>query len=531
MGGFLPLRDGFRPAPLRTVISMGGNWPSLLDFLAGVVVTLLGVGIFARGWRRSLRDKEQSVLALARKEGELQARDQRAKADEEIARGRLAFQEEQQRALAERQRVEKELAETRARLETRGDQVARQESFFNSRRGEIEALRDQLERQSQLYRARLRQVGTLDEEQLRAALREETRQECETELRDLRNVLLNRAETELKEEARRILIDSLQRLTSTVPAETGATLVRLPGEEMKGRIIGREGRNIKAFETATGVTLMIDETPDSVLVSSFDPVRREVARVALERLVADGRIHPASIEEAVRRADEEIRDNVIALGEKAVLRLRLANVHPEIVPLLGQLHFRLSNNQNTLDHSIEVASIGGLLAAELGLDPEPAKRAGLFHDLGKAMDRDYEGSHAQAAANLLKAHGEDARVVNAVAAHHQEVPAESVYAPLLMIADGVSAARPGARSESIEGYLQRVHALEELARGFPGVVEAYAVQAGREVRVIVAPERLTDFEARQLARELRQRIENELQYPGSIKITVIRETRVNEVAK
>jgi ribonuclease Y len=503
---------------------MGGLLSSLPYFLEGVLVTLLFGWIFSRWWARGLRDKADSVLALARKEGELHARELRSQAEQEIARARAAFQEQQQR-------VETEFAETRAHVEGRADELGRLESFFNGRRGEIEALRDQLERQTQLYRVRLREVATLDEADLRAALREQVRQECETELRDQRNELRARAETELKDEGRRILIDSLQRLTSTVPAEIGATLVRLPGEEMKGRIIGREGRNIKAFESATGVTLMIDETPDTVLVSSFDPVRREVARLALERLVADGRIHPASIEETVRAADAEIRDSVNTLGEKAVLRLRLSRVHPELVSLLGKLHFRLSNNQNTLDHSVEVAFISSLLASELGLDPEPAKRAGLFHDLGKAMDREVEGSHAIAASNLLRAYSEDPRVVNAVAAHHQEVQPESVYAPLLIIADALSAARPGARSESIEGYLQRVHSLEEVARAFPGVTEAYAVQAGREVRVIVAPERITDLEARQLAQDLRRRIEDELNYPGSIKITVIREARYSEVAK
>jgi ribonuclease Y len=502
-----------------------------LAFAAGVVFVLLIGWAFYHASETSSREKADNRLNLARKEAELQARDLRAQAEQEIARVRAAFQEEQQAAARQRQILENELAETRGRLETRADELVRQESSYKGRRAEVEALRDQLERQSQLYRARLRQSGSLNEEQLRAALREEVRLECANELRDLRNDLLNRAETELREEGRRILIDSLQRLTSTVPAEIGATLVRIPGEEMKGRIIGREGRNIKAFESATGVTLMIDETPDAVLVSSFDPVRREVARLALERLVADGRIHPASIEEFVRAADEEVRNNFVALGEKAVLRLRLTGVHPELVAMLGRLHFRLSNNQNTLEHSIEVASICSLLAAELGLDPEPARRAGLFHDLGKALDRDFEGSHAMAAANLLRSYGEDPRVINAVAAHHHEIAPESVYAPLLVVADGLSAARPGARSESIEGYLKRVHALEELARAFPGVTEAYAVQAGREIRVIVAPERMTDLEARQLARDLCHRIEDQMTFPSPIKVTVIRETRFNEVAK
>jgi ribonucrease Y len=503
----------------------------LLALISGVLfAVLLGwAWIFAR--RRDLRDKADYILNLARKEAELQSRDLRTKAEEEIARARVSFQKQQQSAGEERQRAETELAESRARVEARADELGRREAYFNSRRAEIEALRDQVERQSQFYRERLRAAASLNEEQLRTALREEVRLESAAELRDLRNQLRNRAETDLQEESRRILIDSLQRLTATVPAEIGATLVRLPNEEMKGRIIGREGRNIKAFESATGVTLMIDETPDAVLVSSFDPIRREVARLSLERLVADGRIHPASIEETVRKADDEVRQNFAVLGEKAVARLHLSGVHPELVSLLGKLHFRLSNNQNTLDHSVEVASICSFIASELGLDPEPARRAGLFHDLGKVLNGDHPGSHALAAADLLRSYGEDARVINAVAAHHHEVPEESVYASLLVIADAASASRPGARSESIEGYLSRVKSLEDLARGFPGVTEAYAVQAGREVRVIVAPERMTDDEARQLAFDIRRRIEEGLNFQGTIKITVIRESRFNEVAK
>jgi ribonuclease Y len=510
---------------------MGNFGSNLLIFSSGVLVTVLFGWAFISVRKRDLRDKVDYVLNLARKEAELQSRDILAKADHEIAAARAKFQADQQSATDERQRSETELAESRARQETRADELGRREAYFNSRRAEIEALRDQLERQSQFYRERLRATATLNEEQLRSALREEVRLESATELRDLRNQLRNRAETEMQEEGRRILIDSLQRLTSTVPAEIGATLVRLPNEEMKGRIIGREGRNIKAFESATGVTLMIDETPDAVLVSSFDPIRREVARQALERLVADGRIHPASIEETVRQVDDEVRNNFAVLGEKAVAKLRLTSVHPELVSLLGKLHFRLSNNQNTLDHSVEVASICSFIAAELGLDPEPARRAGLFHDLGKVLNGDHPGSHALAAADLLRTYGEDPRVINAVAAHHHEVPEESVYASLLVIADGVSAARPGARSESIEGYLSRVKSLEELARGFPGVTEAYAVQAGREVRVIVAPERITDDQARQLAVDIRRRIEDGLNFQGTVKITVIRESRFNEVAK
>ena len=299
---------------------------------------------------------------------------------------------------------------------------------------------------------------------------------------------------------------------------------------MKGRIIGREGRNIRTFEHSTGTTLMIDEAPDSVLVSSFDPVRREVARLALESLVRDGRIHPANIEAAVEQAEEDISASIIEQGESAVRELRLSQIDQEIVGVLGKLHYRLSNNQNTLAHSVEVANLCSLIASEVGLDPELAKRAGLLHDIGKALDEEHEGSHAIAGSNFVKHHGEDARVVNAVAAHHQEVEAESTYAGLVMVADSLSAVRPGARTASIDGFINRVRSIEEIAQEHPGVVEAYAIQAGREVRVIVEPSKIDDDAARTVARNIRTRIENELSYPGSIEITVIREQRFQETA-
>jgi len=304
----------------------------------------------------------------------------------------------------------------------------------------------------------------------------------------------------------------------------------LPSEEMKGRIIGREGRNIRTFEHATGTTLMIDETPDSVLISCFDPVRREIARIALDALLRDGRIHPASIEEEVEKAEEAMAANITELGEDALRKLRLNNVHPEVVALLGKLHYRLSNNQNTLAHSVEVANLCALIAAEIGLDPALAKRAGLFHDLGKAVDEEYEGSHAAVGADIIKQHGEDPRVVNATAAHHKEVPAESAYAGLVMVADALSAVRPGARASSIDGFIQRVRSIEEIAKEVRGVSDAYAIQAGREVRVIVEPLKVDEDEARKIALHIRERIEEELNYPGAIEITVIREQRFTETA-
>ena len=323
---------------------------------------------------------------------------------------------------------------------------------------------------------------------------------------------------------------AMQRLATKPNNDLMVTLVTLPTEEMKGRIIGREGRNIKAFEAATGVTLLIDESPQVVLVSSFDPVRREVARVALEALVKDGRIHPATIEEFVTRARAEIDLHVQQAGEDAVQRLSINGLHPEVIRLLGRLKYRFSHTQNVLDHSVEVGFLCSMLASELGLDPAVAKRAGLLHDVGKGIEGDYEGSHATIGADFVRRHGETDIVVNAIAAHHEEVKPETVYAGLVILADTVSAVRPGARAEGMMSYIQRLDRLEKLAMTLEGVQQAYAIQAGREVRVVVNPQSVTDEQARELTRTLRHKIEEELQYPSTIKITVIRESRFTETA-
>lgn len=360
---------------------------------------------------------------------------------------------------------------------------------------------------------------------------QQVKDESEDYLTELKKDLLDIPEKRIEDRARAVLLAAMQRVGGTPMVEETSTTVSIPNDEMKGRLIGREGRNIRSFESVTGVSLLIDETPDTVLLSGFDPVRREIARVTLEALIRDGRIHPASIEEKYAEALEEMDKAVINLGEEALRKLRLSSVHPEVVTLLGKLHFRHSFNQNTLDHSVEVAFLCSLLASEIGFDPVIAKRAGLFHDLGKAIDHEFEGSHAAAAAKILRHHGEAPEVVNAVAASHEEVAAESPYAGIVMLADTISASRPGARADSTDGYIQRVRSLENLARGFSGVCDCYALQAGREIRVIVDPESVQDEEAKRLALRIRNRIESELQYPSTIKVTVIRENRFCETAK
>lgn len=424
----------------------------------------------------------------------------------------------------------KQFEESRAALESARTEVENERKRLETWEAELGKREDTLQSLNRAYRHRLRNLANLTDQEAKELLREEMRKELGDEVREIRREILFETEFAARQEARRILTDVMQRMATNPERQLSATLVNLPSEDMKGRIIGREGRNIRAFETLLGVTLMIDDTPGSILVSSFDPVRRETARRTLENLIADGRIHPASIEETYERVAADMRDLVYSLGEDALVKLRLSAVPPEVVGLVGSLHFRLSNNQNTLEHSVEVAFFAALLASELGLDPEPAKRIGLFHDLGKALDHEHGGSHALAAANLLRRYGEDEVIVNAVAASHGEVEPTSLYAELLKVADALSAARPGARADSLDSFIQRVRSLEDLARDFRGVNDAYAIQAGREIRVIVCPDQVSDADARTLARNLRRSIEEELNYPGTIKVTVIREKRFSETA-
>jgi len=410
------------------------------------------------------------------------------------------------------------------------DELRRRIERVRSIQQKAEEARTQAEQARDTLDQKLLEVATLSREEAREQIVEQLKHDSADYLEELKKDLLDLPEKRIEDRARAVLLAAMQRVSGTPMVEETSTTVAIPNDEMKGRLIGREGRNIRSFESVTGVSLLIDETPDTVLLSGFDPVRREIARTTLDALIKDGRIHPASIEEKHKEALENMDKAVINLGEDALRRLRLGGVHPEIVSLLGKLHFRHSFNQNTLDHSVEVAFFCSLLASEIGFDPMIAKRAGLFHDLGKAIDHEFEGSHASAAAKILRHHGESPEVVNAVAASHEEVPAESPYAGIVMLADSISASRPGARADSTDGYIQRVKSLESLARGFPGVNDCYALQAGREIRVIVDPESVRDEEAKRLALKIRNRIESELQYPSTIKVTVIRENRFCETA-
>jgi ribonuclease Y len=359
----------------------------------------------------------------------------------------------------------------------------------------------------------------------------EVESEASREAADLSRRILERSRNEAEEQARRVLATAVQRYAGKYTFETSTATVALPGDDMKGRIIGRDGRNIRAFEAAAGVTVLVDDTPNAVVLSGFDPVRREAARIAMERLVMDGRIHPARIEEVLAGVNQEMDAFILKTGEEAVYRAALAPMHPEVVRLLGKLHFRHSFSQNVLQHSVEVAHLCGLMASEMGEDPAVARRAGLLHDIGKAMTHEVEGPHALVGADFIKRHGEGPVIINAVASHHEEVPHENIFGILVAAADAISASRPGSRSENMTTYLQRLQNLEQIAMDHPGVEKAFAVQAGRELRVVVRPEQVDDQTSLKLARDIARRVEDELLYPGQIRVTVIRETRCVEFAK
>lgn len=506
------------------------DWPLAFAVLFGMGVGFWSVWIIARNTRREAREHAEDLVQVARREAAVAAEEIKQKAAEEIREKRAELTKEFSRReidsevrLREIRAHEESLALLDYQLEQRQERINRENSAVRQARDAIRTL-------SKSVRKRLEGVSQMDAEEIKRTLREEITLECQDELRALRREILEKSERELEMEAQRTLMATMQRLAVRPGNDLSATIIQLPSEEMKGRIIGREGRNIKAFESATGVTVLIDESPQTVLISSFDPVRREVARTALEALVKDGRIHPATIEEFVKNAQADVGAHATQAGEDAVSRLNINGLHPEIINLLGKLKYRFSYNQNVLDHSIETAFLASMIASEVGLDPNLAKRAGLLHDIGKAISAELEGSHARIGAEFIKRYGETPIVVNAVEAHHEEVKPETVYAGLVILADTISAVRPGARAESITGYVQRLERLEQLANSIDGVQQAFAIQAGREIRVVVAPNTVTDDRAREIARELRQRVESELEYPSAIKITVIREQRFTETA-
>ena len=477
------------------------DWSLSLSIAVGMLLGFFGVWALRRHTWRIAQEQATELIEVARREAAVAAEEIKQKADLEIQEKRAELNRDYDRREIE---MDVRLREIRAHEESLGlldYQLEQRQERINRETAAVKQARDAIRALSKNVRKRLEGVSQMDAEEIRRALREEVTLECQDELRSMRRQMLEKSEQELQNDARRILIAAMQRIASKPNNDLTATLVPLPSEEMKGRIIGREGRNIKSFEAATGVTLLIDESPQLVLISSFDPIRREIARSALDALVKDGRIHPASIEEFVQRAREEIDLVTTQAGEDAVTKLNINGLHPEIIKLLGKLKYRFSYNQNVLDHSVETAFLASLIASEIGLDPNLAKRAGLLHDIGKAASGELEGSHAHIGAEFIKRYGETPIVTNAVAAHHEEVKPETIYAGIVILADTISATRPGARAESIAGYVQRLDRLEKLALSIEGVQQAFAIQAGREIRVVVSPQHVTDDRARDIALE------------------------------
>ncbi len=409
--------------------------------------------------------------------------------------------------------------------------LAEQEKKLRSKEEELLNKKTEYEAILTAQKNKLAEIAGLSREEAIARLREELIAQARQVAANDARLTLEQIKLDAGRKAAEILSTAIQRMAVDHVSESTVSVVSLPSDEMKGRIIGREGRNIRTFEKASGVDLIIDDTPEAVVLSCFDPVRREIARLALEKLIADGRIHPGRIEEVVAKTTKEMDENLIKIGEKAVLDTNIHNISPNLIKVLGRLHYRTSYGQNVLEHSIESAWICGILAAELGLDQEIAQRAGLLHDIGKAVDHEFDGSHAIIGANLARKNGEGKIIVNAIEAHHEEVEANSVYAALTQASDAISGARPGARREMLETYMQRLNKLEEIANSVDGVNKSYAIQAGRELRIIVEPQLIDENQTALLATEIASTIEKQVQYPGQIKVTVIRETRQIAMAK
>ena len=511
----------------------------LLGILAGGVV--FGVILFILGvtYRKKVAEKEigsaeeeaKRIINEAIRGGESKKREMLLEAKEEIHKSRTEYEKEVKERRSELQKQERRLQQKEESLDKKLDIHEKKEEDLAKKIANVQAQQEEVASLKRSQMEMLEKISGLTQDEAKAyilkGVEDDVRHETAVKIKEIEDQLKDEAD----QKAREIITTAIQRCAADHAAEVTVSVVPLPNDEMKGRIIGREGRNIRTLETITGVDLIIDDTPEAITVSSFDPVRREVARLALEKLIADGRIHPTRIEDMVEKARREVDHTIKQEGERAVFETGIHGLHPELIKLLGRQKYRTSYGQNVLNHSIEVAHIAGLLASELGVDVTLAKRAGLLHDLGKSVDHEMEGSHVQLGVELAKKYKENPVVINAIEAHHGDVEPQTVIACLVQAADAISAARPGARRENVENYIRRLEKLEDLTSSFPGVEKSYAIQAGREVRIMVKPEEVTEDNMILLAHDVARKIEAELEYPGQIKVNVIRETKAVEYAK
>ena len=551
------LRSGSVPVRFHAQFHMGSIAPPLFErsflkeevcckFMVNFIFVVIGIlvgaalGFFGGMiYRKKVAEREigsaemeaTRLINEAIRSGENRKKEMLLEAKDEIHRSRTEHDKEVKERRAELSKQERRLEQKEATLDKKTEAFERKEEDLTRRLAKVAETQAQADTVLKQQMETLERISELTQEQakqyLLQSVEEEVRHDAAMKIKEIEQQLKDEAE----EKAREVIATAIQRCAADHAAETTVSVVALPNDEMKGRIIGREGRNIRTLETITGVDLIIDDTPEAITVSSFDPVRREIARLALEKLIADGRIHPTRIEDMVEKARKEVDRTIREEGERACYETGVHNLNPELVKILGRQKYRTSYGQNVLNHSIEVAHIAGLMASELGIDAALAKRAGLLHDLGKSIDHEVEGSHVQLGADLVRKYKENPVVINAVEAHHGDVEPKTIIAVLVQAADAISAARPGARRENVENYIRRLQKLEELTGSYPGVDKAYAIQAGREVRIMVKPEVVTEDNMILLARDIAKKIEAELEYPGQIKVNVIRETKAVEFAK
>ena len=480
---------------------------------------------------KGAEQEAKKIVDLAKIEAENLKKAEIIKAKEEIVNSRKELDQEIKERRGEVQRQETRLIQKEENLERRSENFEKKEEDLELRLKELEQQKQEIETLQKQEMEELQRVAGLSKEEAKEVLLKEVEKQIVAEKAAIIREENQKAKDEVTKNAKELLTYAVQKCAADHSQETTVSIVALPSDEMKGRIIGREGRNIKTLETLTGVDLIIDDTPEAVVLSGFDPLRREVAKIALEKLIDDGRIHPAKIEEMVEKAKQEVEETIKSEGERAVLETGVIGLHSDIVKLIGKLKYRTSYGQNVLNHSIEVSNLARIMAEELGLDAKLARRAGLLHDIGKALDHDMEGTHVEIGVEILKKYKENPLVINAVEAHHEDVEPQTLEAVLIQAADAISASRPGARRETLEAYIKRLQNLEEIADSFDGVEKSFAIQAGREVRIIVKPDKINDDQMTILARDVAKKVENEMDYPGQIKVNIIRETRVVDYAK